>query len=229
MPAIPAIIMAGASIASSALSKPRKSAAQKQQEALQNDLLAQQKQGSELGYSYAKQFLPEAQDYLSTTGNFYKGLLTGDASKVNELLAPEVNSYNKSVGAAERNLLAFAPRGASTAANLWDLNFKKAGDLLNMRLGARQTGATGTQNVGALFGNLGNQALATAGGTAAGAGNQLLGMQQLRTQQDALSYQRNYDLGQSMGSILSGLFKPGGPLGNLGKKSQTATSLGGLE
>lgn len=173
-----------------------------QQAQQQQGLIDQQKQYGQQAYSYAQEYLPKSSEYLSQVGDYWKKMFTGDAATVNTAMAPEVNSYLSSSRNAEKSLYNLSNRG-TMGDRLIDLSFQRAGDLFNMRANQRNQASTHLQNLGSIYGTMGQNMLSSAQGGTANA-SAALGNSMNFTFNRAQQYSQNaQQAGMSVGQILT--------------------------
>lgn len=131
----------------------------------QKQLTGAQTDIAKFGLSEAKKNLPKAGDALSSVGNFFQALMSGDRNAIMNVLAPEVDTLTSQYDTGRKTAEEFAPRGGGRAAALEELPFRKAGEINKLVQGAQDRGAAGLTSVASLFGQLGIGELG--GGTSA--------------------------------------------------------------
>lgn len=207
LPFVPLIVGGVTSVAGAISNKKAQNKQQQIQEqaiSKQNELIDQQKEGSKLAYDYAKQFFPRVNEFLNPVAQRAKNIFTGDAQAINEEIAPEANAFLTNVSNQEKDLTTFSSRG-TVGTKLIDSFFRKSAELANMRSTARTNAGTTMQNLGSIFANLASANLANASGSAASASNQLLGQQQLASQNLQSLRSEGTSIGKSIGQLI-GLF-----------------------
>lgn len=137
-----------------------------QQATQQQGLIDQQKQYGQQAYAYSQDFIPKSDRYLSEVGDYWRKMFAGDTGTVNTAMAPEVNAYMGSSRGVEKSLFNLSNRG-TMGDRLLDLSFDRAGDLFTMRANQRNQASQNLQNLGSIYGTMGQNALSSAqGGTA---------------------------------------------------------------
>lgn len=86
-------------------------------------------------------------------GDFYRGILSGDRTALNEILGPELSRIGDQAKSAREGLLLSSPRGGARASGFTDIGNKEMelkGDAI---LSARPTAAAGLSNLLPTFSN----------------------------------------------------------------------------
>lgn len=203
--AIPAII-GGVSAVVGGVSASKKAKQQQQilqqQTNQQQQLVDEQVKGATMARGYAAEYLPKAASFLDKTGDYWSKLFSGDKATVNTAMAPEVNSYLGNSRNAEMSLYNQSARG-TTGDRLIDLTFKRAGDLFGMRANQKNNAATALQNIGSIYGQMGQNFLSNASGTTSAASGALQGMTNNTMQMYNGYNQQAGGIGQGLGQLLS--------------------------
>lgn len=121
----------------------------------QKELTGAQTDIAKFGLGEAKKNLPKASDALSSVGNFFQALMSGDRNAILNVLAPEVDTLTSQYDTGRKTAEEFAPRGGGRGAALEELPFRKAGEINKLVQGAHSAGASGLTSVASLFGQLG--------------------------------------------------------------------------
>ncbi len=157
--------------------------------------------------------LQQGGNELAGLAEFWRPLISGDMSAINQFLAPERGAINEGYRALLRNITRFAPRGGGRVSSLVQAEENKQRDLSNLIFGARRTGAEQLQGIAQLLSQLGLQGAGIATGAPSALGP-LLG--QLTTSQNrAFGAQQAGSEGlqsslRGVGGLLFDLFRPGG-------------------
>lgn len=172
-----------------------------QQTAQQQTLIDEQKKGAELARGYANDFLPEAKKNLMQSSNYWQQIFGGDRTKINELLAPEMNSYLQGANSIEKTLNIFGNRG-NVGDRLIGSEFTKAANLAGARLNLKNQSIGQIQNVGSLMANLGLSSLASASGQTSSASAALAGQQNITLQRAQGYSNQAASAGANIGQLL---------------------------
>ena len=212
---IGAAIGAGGSILGGLLGKPKTPELSAEAKQAQQGLLANQQTGQEYASQlnpYMTGFLDQAKTGIQTPMDYYAKLLSGDKAAMAEAIAPEAQRIGSNYAMAANSARSNMARGGYASSTLANLPFKRAGEtntllqllrpnaaaaMGNLALGAGQLGnATGSNMISALGAS--NQA----GQGVLGTGTQQQG-NLLQNQQ--YQQQMQYQQGQGIGSLLSGI------------------------
>lgn len=209
MPVIAIAAIAGAAFSGvSAINNARNAKKQnqilEQQTAQQQTLIDEQKKGAELARGYANDFLPVAKKNLLQVDDYWQKIFGGDKNKINELLAPEMNSYLQSTNAVEKALNIFGNRG-NVGDRLIGSEFTKAANLAGARLNLKNQSAGQIQNIGSQLANLGLSSLASASGQTSAASAALSGQQNITIQRAQNYSNAAAAAGQNIGTLLGSM------------------------
>lgn len=183
---------------------------QKQNTALQNQLLQTQNQNAQDVIGLAKPLLKQSTDLIQTPINYYKTLASGDRNALSSLLGPEIGNINQGYQNAQNQTLTFGPRGGGRNSQLQNLGMQQQGDISRLFQTARP-GAM--QALAGISGQIGSQGSGLFGqGSQIYQGNiqDLSGMNQLIAQQRAATMQMLGQIGGAVGGALFGHFFPPG-------------------
>lgn len=142
--------------------------------------------------------------------------MTGDRGAVGEALSPQINATNRAYDNANRTATEFAPRGGGQASGIEALQTKQAGDVSSLFNTARSTGAAGLSSIAPLYGSLSSSELGTASGASATGINAQIQQAWLDFQKSQATTGLAGDLGKTLGSILSMIFKKNNTAGGGG-------------
>lgn len=162
----------------------------------QKALTGVETEAAKLGVKEAKTNLPKAASTLQAPLDFFQKLLKGDRTAVMGAFAPEISSLTSLYDTGRKTAEEFAPRGGGRGAALEELPFKEAGDIEKLVAGARQEGATGVANIGAMLGQLGLGELGTGGSIASDAFSNIEASKENKQEQDAAA-------GKAVGSVIA--------------------------
>lgn len=162
----------------------------------QKDLTKAEAQAAQFGLTQAEGTLPKASDALSSVGNFFKALMSGDRNTILGVLAPEVDTLTSQYDTGRKTTEEFAGRGGGRAAALEELPFRKAGEINKLVQGAQATGASGLESVASLFGQLGLGELSGGTGAANSAFSNIQTAKENQQQQQAAA-------GSAVGSLIA--------------------------
>lgn len=213
--AIPAAVGLGGSIIGGISGKGAAKKQQKlaeQQMAMMKPLLDAQIAGSQYALTQSKPFLEGAGQAATDLQNFWKPLVSGNRSAIDQFLAPERRAINQGYKSVSKNLATFGPRGGGRVSSLANADIARQGALSDLVFGARKTGANQLESLAQLLGSLGTSTL-SAGLSGGQQGFNLLDAQQNRAYDAANRAGRGAALmGQALGSFLGSLdrFKPKG-------------------
>lgn len=84
--------------------------------------------------------------------DYYKGILGGDRTAINEFLGPELSQISSTFGNERKAASDFTPRGGARASGNTDLATKEASTEANAILGARPQAAQALSGLAGLFG-----------------------------------------------------------------------------
>jgi hypothetical protein len=161
----------------------------------ENTLLAQQAANAKLGGDFAASVLPEAKAGLESSQNFWQSIMSGDRTKVNETLGPQISNILDQYGAAQKGVAANQPRGGGSTAAETNLRFSETGDVTKFIEGLfAQAPNEVSQNAEAL-GGLGTSALSGSTAAAGGGLNFLLA-------KDQQSAKTGASIGSGLGKLL---------------------------
>ena len=200
--AIGSAIIGGVSAAKANNRAKEQNAILQQQTNQQQQLIDQQKEYGQAAYAYANKFLPKADEYLGEVGNYWKKMFSGDAATVNTAMAPEINSYLKSSREGEKALYGLSNRG-TVGDRLINLTFDRASDIFNMRANQRNQSGTQLQNLGSVYGALGQNALSSAQGGTASASAALANSMNLTFNRAQAYNSQAASAGMSVGQLLT--------------------------
>jgi len=162
----------------------------------QKALTGVQTESAKFGLGEAKKNLPKAGETLSTVGNFFQALMSGDRNAIMNVLAPEVDSLTSQYDTGRKTAEEFAPRGGGRGAALEELPFRKAGEINKLVQGAEDKGAAGLTSISSLFGQLGLGELSGGNTAANSAFSNTQAAKENQQQQQAAA-------GQAVGSLIA--------------------------
>lgn len=206
--AIPAAVGLGGSIIGGISGKGAAKKQQKlaeQQMAMMKPLLDAQIAGSQYALTQSKPFLEGAGQAATDLQNFWKPLVSGNRSAIDQFLAPERRAINQGYKSVSKNLATFGPRGGGRVSSLANADIARQGALSDLVFGARKTGANQLESLAQLLGSLGTSTL-SAGLSGGQQGFNLLNAQQNRAY-DAANRAGGgaASMGQALGSFLGSL------------------------
>lgn len=206
--AIPAAVGLGGSIIGGISGKGAAKKQQKlaeQQMAMMKPLLDAQIAGSQYALTQSKPFLEGAGQAATDLQNFWKPLVSGNRSAIDQFLAPERRAINQGYKSVSKNLATFGPRGGGRVSSLANADIARQGALSDLVFGARKTGANQLESLAQLLGSLGTSTL-SAGLSGGQQGFNLLNAQQNRAY-DAANRAGGgaASMGQALGNFLGSL------------------------
>jgi hypothetical protein len=159
-------------------------------------------------FNYA---MPQAQSaisggesLLSSAGNYFNNLLTGNRSNLQAAAAPETNAALSGADAARRQAGASGTaRGGGTAATNANAKSDVMAQIDNALFGVRGKAAEGAAGVGSSIAGIGSNLLGTAAGVSSSLGNISSGA---RATDNSINRQGIGDVFSTIGSVLGSIF-----------------------
>lgn len=210
---IPAAVGLGSSIFGGIKGNKAANKQQKQadaQMAALKPLLDAQIAGSKYALDTSKPFLTGASQGVADVSKFWKPLLSGNRTAIDQFLAPERRAINSGYDATARTLATLGPRGGGRISSLAKADTARQSQLSDLVFRGRKQAAGAMQDLAGLQGGLGVSTL----GAGLSGGNQAYNLftnQQGRADNaraganDALG-----GIGTSLGTFLTDLFKKKG-------------------
>lgn len=210
---IPAAVGLGSSIFGGI--KGNKAAKKQQQQAdaqmaLIKPLMEAQVAGSKYALDTSKPFLQGASQGIADVQKFWQPLMSGNRTAIDQFLSPERRAINSGYDATAQALSKFGPRGGGRISALAKADTKRQGDLSDLVFGGRTKAADTMRDLAGMQGGLGVSTLGAGLSGGSQAYNLFSGLQNRADGARAGANQAWGDVGSSLGTFLTDLFKPKG-------------------
>lgn len=148
-------------------------------------------------------FMDAAQGTIAGPKNYFQSIMSGNPGEATTALAPDINRTNQAIQQTTQAQSTLAPRGGGRGESLFNLPYQATGATQSIYNQARPAAAANLADLGVREAAIGSSALGSAGqfvyGATGGANSQL--------NAELMRRQREYDIGRSMGGLISGAMR----------------------